>query len=275
MTKKFEMTRICALPCFLGFQIKHDDKGISTYQEKYTRDLLKKYGISHISSLKTPMVPPNNIGPHLSGKLVNETLYRGMIGSLMYLTTSRPDIRFSTCLCSRYQANPKESHLTVVKRIFMYLKRTLTLGAYQMLGGELVCWSAKKQESVVMSSAKAEYVVTFNTRCSSNYLREIWCTFLVDLPKQTLDDSEQRPLKESIIKFIVKNGKTPLSFDFKTFVQTAGLDYNNRQYETLPLIEFMKDELLKLGLHNEQKVEESANDLVNKTPLLKTWFPMA
>ncbi|GJZ17537.1 hypothetical protein Tco_0553660 [Tanacetum coccineum] len=68
------------------------------------------------------MVPPNNLGPDLNGKSVNKTQYRGMIGSLMYLTASRPDIQFSTCLCARYQANPKESHLIVVKRIFRYLK---------------------------------------------------------------------------------------------------------------------------------------------------------
>ncbi|GJT19998.1 retrovirus-related pol polyprotein from transposon TNT 1-94 [Tanacetum coccineum] len=70
------------------------------------------------SSVKTPMVPPNNLEPDLNGKSVNETQYRGMIGSLMYLTASRPDIQFSTCLCTRYQANPKESHLFAFKRIF-------------------------------------------------------------------------------------------------------------------------------------------------------------
>ncbi|GJS71349.1 hypothetical protein Tco_0704190 [Tanacetum coccineum] len=64
------------------------------------------------------MVPLNNLGPDLNGKGVNETRYRGMIGSLICLTASRPDIQFSTCLCARYQANPKESYLIVVKRIF-------------------------------------------------------------------------------------------------------------------------------------------------------------
>ncbi|GJS98585.1 retrovirus-related pol polyprotein from transposon TNT 1-94 [Tanacetum coccineum] len=68
--------------------------------------------------VKTPMVPPNKLGPDLNGKAVNETQYRDMIGSLMYLTVSKPDIQFSTCLCARYQANPKESHLIAVKRIF-------------------------------------------------------------------------------------------------------------------------------------------------------------
>nr|GFA13982.1 retrovirus-related Pol polyprotein from transposon TNT 1-94 [Tanacetum cinerariifolium] len=134
-------------------KIKQSERGISINQGKYVNDLLKKYDING-SSVKTPMVPPNNLGPDLNGKSINETQYRGMIGSLMYLTASRPDIQFSTCLYAKYQANPKESHLIAVKRIFRYLK-----GACQLLGGKLVCWSAKKQPSVAMSLAEAEYVV--------------------------------------------------------------------------------------------------------------------
>nr|GEV28702.1 retrovirus-related Pol polyprotein from transposon TNT 1-94 [Tanacetum cinerariifolium] len=190
ITKKFEMSMMGELTYFLGLQIKQDDKGISIFQKQYTRNLLKKYEISDSSLVKTPMVPPNNLGPNLAGKLVNETSYRGMIGSLMYLTATRPDIQFFTVLCARYQSNPKESHLIAVKRILRYLKGTPTLGLYypkclgfdlkgylnsdyancnmdrkstsgacQILGGKLVCWSAKKQQSVVMSSDKAEYVV--------------------------------------------------------------------------------------------------------------------
>ncbi|GJU16289.1 hypothetical protein Tco_1144255 [Tanacetum coccineum] len=121
------------LTYFLGLQIKQDDKGISICQEQYTRNLLKKYEISDYSLVKTPMVPPNSLGLDLAGKPVNETLYRGMIGSLMYLNATRPDIQFSTVLCARYQSNPKESHLTTVKKILKYLK-------------------------VAMSSAEAEYV---------------------------------------------------------------------------------------------------------------------
>ncbi|GKC66714.1 hypothetical protein Tco_1099312 [Tanacetum coccineum] len=115
----------------------------------------------------------------------------------MYLTESRHDIQFSTCLCARYQANPKESHLIGVKRIFRYLKGTPSLGlwypkcsgfdlkgyldsdyanidrkstsgACQLLGGKLVCWSAKKQQSVAMSSAEAEYVAAAG--CYANIL---------------------------------------------------------------------------------------------------------
>ncbi|GKA57553.1 retrovirus-related pol polyprotein from transposon TNT 1-94 [Tanacetum coccineum] len=198
MTQRYEMSMMGVLTYFLGFQIKQSERGISINQEKYVKDLLKKYDING-SSVKTPMVPPNNLGPDLSGKAVNETQYRGMIGSLMYLTASRPDIQFSTCLCARYQANPKESHLIVVKRIFRYLKGTPSLGlwypkcsgfdlkgysdsdyagcnmdrkstsgACQLLGGKLMCWSAKKQQSVAMSSAKAEYVAAAG--CCANIL---------------------------------------------------------------------------------------------------------
>ncbi|GKE71204.1 hypothetical protein Tco_1529276, partial [Tanacetum coccineum] len=135
------------------------------------------------------MVPPNNLGLDLAGKPVNETSYRRMIRSLVYLTATRLDIQFSTILCLRYQSNPKESHLLAVKRILGYLKRTpnlglyypkcssfdlkgyldsdyagcnmdkkSTLGACQIFGGKLVCWNAKKQQLVAMSSAEAEYV---------------------------------------------------------------------------------------------------------------------
>ncbi|GJR36797.1 hypothetical protein Tco_1212481 [Tanacetum coccineum] len=135
------------------------------------------------------MLPPNNLSPNESGVFVNETQYRGMIGSLMYLTASRPNNQFSTFLCARYQANPKESYLVAVKRFFRYLKGTLnpglwypkglgfdlkaysdsdyascnldrkiTSGSFQILGGKLVCWSAKKQNSVAMSLSEAEYV---------------------------------------------------------------------------------------------------------------------
>nr|GEZ76163.1 retrovirus-related Pol polyprotein from transposon TNT 1-94 [Tanacetum cinerariifolium] len=71
-----------------------------------------------VSLVKTPMVPPNNLGPDLSGKPVNETLYRGTIGSLVYLTASQPDIQLSTCLCTRYHANLNEPHLIAVKKNF-------------------------------------------------------------------------------------------------------------------------------------------------------------
>nr|GEV41419.1 hypothetical protein [Tanacetum cinerariifolium] len=137
---------------------------IIAMQEELNQFKRNKYDLADYASAKCYMLPPNNMGPDESGVSVNETLFRGMIGSLMYLTASRPDIQFSTCLCVRYQANPKESYLVAVKRIF----GKSTLGGCQMLGGKLVCWSEKKQSSVVMSSIEAEYVVA--TRCCAQVL---------------------------------------------------------------------------------------------------------
>ncbi|GJU48508.1 hypothetical protein Tco_1218063 [Tanacetum coccineum] len=93
------------------------------------------------------MVPPNNLGPNLSGKVVNETQYRGMIGSLMYLTANRHDIQFSNFLCARYQANPKESHLIAVKRIFRCLKGTPSLGKAPQVAAD-VCGNILMDERV-------------------------------------------------------------------------------------------------------------------------------
>ncbi|KAJ9541630.1 hypothetical protein OSB04_028136 [Centaurea solstitialis] len=97
--------------------------------------------------MKTLMAHPLSLDKDSNGKYVDLTLYRGMIGSLLYLTTSRPDIMYATCLCARYQAGPKESHLTVS-----------TTGGCQLLGGKLVSWTSKKQNSVSISTVEAEYV---------------------------------------------------------------------------------------------------------------------
>ncbi|KAJ9557755.1 hypothetical protein OSB04_012369 [Centaurea solstitialis] len=151
--------------------------------------MLAKFELTTCSEMKTPMAPPLKLDKDSNGKSVDVTLYRGMIGSLLYLTASRPDIMYATCLCARYQADPKESHMKAVNRIFRYLKGTPNLGLWyprdsgfdltafsdsdfagckidrksttggcQLLGGKLVSWTSKKQNSVFTSTAEAEYV---------------------------------------------------------------------------------------------------------------------
>ncbi|GJW68778.1 retrovirus-related pol polyprotein from transposon TNT 1-94 [Tanacetum coccineum] len=153
MTKKFETSMMGELTYFLGLQIKQDDKGILIFQEQYTRNLLKKYEIFDSSLVKTPMVPLKNLGPDLAGKPMNETSYRGMIGSLMYLKgTLTLGLYYPKCSGFDLKGYSDSDY------VGCNMDRKRTSGACQILGGKLVCWSAKKQPSVAMSSAEAGYV---------------------------------------------------------------------------------------------------------------------
>ncbi|KAJ9535178.1 LOW QUALITY PROTEIN: hypothetical protein OSB04_un001742 [Centaurea solstitialis] len=105
-------------------------KIMETEFEMSMMDMLKKFNMTDCSPIKTPMPTGNLLGPDLAGKSVDQKIYRSMIGSLLYLTATRPDIMFSTCFCARFQANPKESHLAAVKRILRYLKGTPELGLW-------------------------------------------------------------------------------------------------------------------------------------------------
>nr|GEW18289.1 hypothetical protein [Tanacetum cinerariifolium] len=166
---------------------KEDDIFLS--QDKYVGDILKKFGYSDVRSSNTPMDKENPWGKDEPGKDVDLHLYRSMIGSLMYLIASRPDIMFAICACARHQVTPKECHLHVVKRIFRYLNghpklglwypkeslfdlvaysysnyggatqdRKSTTGGCQFLGRRLISWQCKKQTIVATSTTEAEYV---------------------------------------------------------------------------------------------------------------------
>ena len=115
MKKEFEMSMVGELTFFLGLQVKQKKKGIFVSQEKYARNIVKKFGLDSKKHASTPMSSFTKLNVDSSGVKVSPTLYRSFIGSLLYLTTSRPDIAFSVGICARYQAAPKESHLTAVK----------------------------------------------------------------------------------------------------------------------------------------------------------------
>ena len=112
------------------------DEDIFINQAKYVKDLLKKYGLEGCKKISTSMATSTKLDADEAGKAVDQKTYRGMIGSLLYLTTSRLDIQFSVCLCARFQANPKESHLITVKRIFRYLSETINIGLWYRRGCE-------------------------------------------------------------------------------------------------------------------------------------------
>ena len=134
MRKEFEMSMMGELKYFLGLKIKQTKKGIFINQAKYLRDLLKRFGLEDGKIKSTPMSSTIKLDKDEKGKEVDIKTYRGMIGSLFYLTASRLDIMFSVCLCARFQSCPKESHLLEVKMIFCYLSGTLDLGLWYPRG---------------------------------------------------------------------------------------------------------------------------------------------
>nr|GFC62979.1 ribonuclease H-like domain-containing protein [Tanacetum cinerariifolium] len=169
-------------------QIHQSPRGIFINQAKYAQKILIKHGMTSCDSIGITMAT-KHLDADLSGTPVDQTKYRSKVRTLMYLTSSRPDIMNATCYCARYQAQPTEKHLTAVKRIFRYLKDTIHMGLWypkdtsfeltafsysdhagcfdsrkstssgiQFLGGDkLVSWSSKKQDCTSMSSAEAEF----------------------------------------------------------------------------------------------------------------------
>ena len=153
--------------------------------------ILKKFGLESVSSIRTPMSSNVKLTVDLLGKSVDPSLYRSMVGSISYLTVSRLDISYSVGVCARYQANPKESHMNVLKKIIKYVKTTVEFGVWYSkdtndvlagysdadrarnandrkctsggcfyVGNNLVSWMSKKQNSISLSTTEAEYIAT-------------------------------------------------------------------------------------------------------------------
>ncbi|GKC34032.1 retrovirus-related pol polyprotein from transposon TNT 1-94, partial [Tanacetum coccineum] len=164
-------------------------QGNDILQSKYALESLKKYGMESSDPVDTPMVEKSKLDEDPQGKVVDPTHYRGMVGTLMYLTASRPDLTFVVCMCAQYQAKPIEKHLHAIKRFFKYLRgivnrglwyptgssialtayadadhagcqdtRRSTSGSMQLLGDRLISWSSKRQKSAAISSTEAEYI---------------------------------------------------------------------------------------------------------------------
>ncbi|WVZ58644.1 hypothetical protein U9M48_008889 [Paspalum notatum var. saurae] len=228
MSREFEMSLMGELQFFLGLQIKQGLEGTFIHQAKYTRDILKKFNIDDSKPMTTPMSTNMALDADEDGEAVDQKEFRGMIGSLLYLTATRPDIQFAVCLCARYQASSRTSHCQAVKRIFRYLKftpelrlwyssgsslslrgfsdadhascridRKLTSGTCQLLGTSLISWSSRKQASVSLSTTEAEYIAAAS--CCSQLL---WM-------KATLSD------------FGLRFGRIPLLVDSTSAISVA------------------------------------------------------
>jgi hypothetical protein len=203
MSKEFKMSMMGELQFFLGLQIKQAKEGNFVHQAKYTKDILKKFKMGDSKPLLTLMSTSTTLDAEEDGESVDQKEYRSMIGSLLYLTATRPDIQFSMRLCARFQASMRTSHRQAVKRIFRYLRYTPELGLWYsvssylsllgfsdadfarcrvdrkstsgtclFLGSSHVSWSSCKQSSVAQSTTEAEYVAAAS--CCSQLL---WITY--------------------------------------------------------------------------------------------------
>lgn len=128
MQKEFEMSLLGELKFFLGLQISQQNNGIFISQSKYIKKMLKKFGMEDCKLVSTPMTTGCKLSKDDKLKEVDQKLYRSMIGSLLYVTASRPDVMHVVGLVARFQDNPKETHVLAIKRIFRYLKETTELG---------------------------------------------------------------------------------------------------------------------------------------------------
>jgi len=200
MKSGFEMSLVGELAYFLGLQVKQMENTIFISQSKYAKNIVKKFGMENGSHKRTPAATHLKLSEDDNGVVVDQSMYRSMIGSLLYLTASRPDITFAVGVCTRYQAEPKMSHLTHVKRILKYINSTSDYGilythsensmligycdddwegseddrkstsvGYFFLGNNIISWFNKKQKCVSLSTAEAEYIAAGNS-CS----RLVW-----------------------------------------------------------------------------------------------------
>lgn len=204
MKQEFEMTDLGLMRFFLGVEVRQTPDGIHLCQKKYAMEVLERFKMADCNSVKNPIVPGAKLSKEGGGEEADATLYKQLVGCLMYLTVTRPDMMYVVCLLSRFMAKPREEHMLAAKRALRYLKGTLELGIFYKRGAELkveaytdsdyagdvddrkstsgyvfllsgaaVCWSSRKQEVVTLSSTEAEYVAATACACHCVWIKGV------------------------------------------------------------------------------------------------------
>ena len=204
MMRNFEMTDLGIMKYFLGMQVKQGRREIFISQEKYAADILKKFYMKDCKAVSTPMALNENLNSNDGAKKVDENQYRSLVGSLIYLTHTRPNITQAVSMLSRFMHNPSVLHYATSKRVLRYLKGSLKLGlkygkdseftltgftnsdwagsindrrstsAYIFcLGKSTISWCSRKQNTVALSSTEAEYTSATEAACEGVWLRKL------------------------------------------------------------------------------------------------------
>ncbi|GJV41355.1 hypothetical protein Tco_1419795 [Tanacetum coccineum] len=187
--------------------------GIFFNQSKYIKEMLKKFGLEESKPMKIPISSDTKLTKDKECESVDSTKYRGMIGSLLYLTASRLDIMFSVCLCARFQEAPKTSHLEAVKRIFRYIKGTTHLGLWYPKGTDIetvvYADSDHKQPALAISTTEAEYVSAGKASQQALWMKQALIDYdvrLDDVPimcdNKGVIDLRKNPMQHSRTKHI-------------------------------------------------------------------------
>ncbi|KAM1823768.1 hypothetical protein FF1_025765 [Malus domestica] len=204
MTKEFEMTDIGLMAYYLGIEVKQSEEDIFISQESYTNEILKKFKMHDCKPISTPVECGVKLTKHDEGESVDPTFFKSLVGSLRYLTCTRPDILYVVGLVSRYMENPTTTHLKTAKRILRYLKGTINFGLFYssssnyklvgysdsdwagdsddrksttgfvfFIGDTAFTWMSKKQPIVTLSTCEAEYVAATACVCHVIWLRNL------------------------------------------------------------------------------------------------------
>ena len=205
MKKELEISMVGEINYFLGLQVRQQKDGIFISQEKYAKNIVKRFDLDSKKHTSTPISSSVKLSLDPAGVVIDPTPYRSMIGNLLYLTASGPNIAFSEEVCAQFQVAPKESHLTTIKRIIWYINGTFDYGIWYSrdlneclagylnvdwvgciddrkstsggcfyLGNNLMSWMSKKQNSVSLLTTEAEYIVAGSCCVDEEALTWLW-----------------------------------------------------------------------------------------------------
>ncbi|KAI5333503.1 hypothetical protein L3X38_023634 [Prunus dulcis] len=217
MMKHYEMTDLGLLYHFLGMRVVQNDKFIFLHQKKYAMKVIERFGLKGCKSVATPLVANERLCKEDGSEMADESEYRQIVGSLLYLTATRPDIMFASSLLARFMHNPTRKHMGTAKRVLRYVQGTLeygveykkgmaatligycdsdwagseddrrsTSGYVFTLGSGMFSWASIKQNTVALSTAEAEYVSVAEATSQAKWLRFI----LEDFGEEQVDGTQ-------------------------------------------------------------------------------------